>query len=65
MDWLIALGIITAMYLICGQQQQHSEIIRLLIFILRMKLLTRLQNKIKQWWKAHIVDELDPNNKNF
>ena len=30
-----------------------------------MKLLTRLQNKIKQWWKAHIVDELDPNNPNF
>jgi len=25
------------------------------------KLLTRLQNKIKQWWKDHFVGELDPN----
>ena len=30
-----------------------------------MKLFIRLQNKIKQWWKAHIVDELDPTNPNF
>ena len=30
-----------------------------------MKLFTQLQNKIKQWWKAHIIDELDPNDKNF
>ena len=29
------------------------------------KLFTRLQNKIKQWWKDHFVGELDPNDKNF
>ena len=29
------------------------------------KLFIQLQNKINQWWKTHIIDELDPNNKNF
>ena len=24
-----------------------------------------LKNKIKQWWKDHLIDELDPNDKNF
>ena len=24
-----------------------------------MKLLTLLKNKIKQWWKDHLIDELD------
>jgi hypothetical protein len=29
------------------------------------KLITRLQNKIKQWIKNHIIDEIDPNDLNF
>ena len=29
------------------------------------KLFILLQNKIKQFWKDHFVDELDPDDKNF
>jgi len=30
-----------------------------------IKLLTQLQNKIKQFIKDHIIDECDPNDLNF